>query len=398
MQNSILNLRVFELLRFTETHQRHTGALALATGEHFNVFKILRIGHLEVKTHSPILGELLNPKGHHGQGVKFLRLFLTQFGIQDFDTESKTAKMDLEYYIGPNTEKSGGRIDIMVKDGKRSTLIIENKIYAGDQEKQMSRYRNFDCAAHLFYLTLDGHEPSNLSELAPNGIQCKCICYAKDILTWLNECRKEAACLPSVRETITQYIHLIKELTNQSITTSMNTDLIAEITKSEETYAAFDMLCEQFWPVRDALIGQFDLQINEIAKAIGLERKDSMRELVRKKGDFYFTTPGLIKCNLQIGCGFENNYFGDFYFGFARIDHKQQHPGEVHILPAFRKQFSQFPPEDPSDYWPAWAYWEEPYRHWTRIAYEAIISRQLGMNLKEKLEKMAKIARDICPD
>ena len=45
--------RVMELLRFVETQQRHTDALAKATGERFNIFQIMRVGHLEVTTHSP---------------------------------------------------------------------------------------------------------------------------------------------------------------------------------------------------------------------------------------------------------------------------------------------------------------------------------------------------------
>src|SRR5208283_235963 len=94
MANASISPRVLELLRFTESHNRHTEALARATGEHFNIFHILRVGHLEVTTHSPILGELLNPKGKHGQGAAFLRLFLAQFDIHGFDPESEKAKMD----------------------------------------------------------------------------------------------------------------------------------------------------------------------------------------------------------------------------------------------------------------------------------------------------------------
>jgi hypothetical protein len=99
-----INPRVSELLRFTESHNHHTEALLRATGEQFNVFNILGIGHYEVKTHSPMLGELLNPKGRHGQGAMFLRLFLGQFGITDFVADSETAKLDLEYGIGQSIQ------------------------------------------------------------------------------------------------------------------------------------------------------------------------------------------------------------------------------------------------------------------------------------------------------
>src|SRR5580692_3482102 len=104
--------RIMELLRFAGAHRRHTEALARATGEQFNIFKILGIGHYEVATHSPMLGNLLNPKGSHGQGDVFLRLFVNSMGIANFDSAS--AHLELEYHIGTVTDKSGGRIDIVI--------------------------------------------------------------------------------------------------------------------------------------------------------------------------------------------------------------------------------------------------------------------------------------------
>ena len=97
------------------------------------------------------LAELLNPNGRHGQGAAFLRLFLVQFGITGFDADTATLKM--EYYVGPVTEKSGGRIDILINDRNGETILIENKIYAADQDNQMARYHEFRKKAHLFYLT-----------------------------------------------------------------------------------------------------------------------------------------------------------------------------------------------------------------------------------------------------
>ena len=49
------------------------------TGENFNVFSILQMESAEVKTHSAIIAELLNPQGSHSQGTLFLKLFLQLF-------------------------------------------------------------------------------------------------------------------------------------------------------------------------------------------------------------------------------------------------------------------------------------------------------------------------------
>jgi len=195
MSDASISPRVLELLRFTQAHNRHREALARATGEHFNIFKILRVGHREVTTHSPILAELLSPKGNHGQGAAFLRLFLTKFEITGFDAE--TAIVSTEYYAGPVTEQSGGRIDILVKDGNGEMIVIENKIGAGDQEKQMPRYRKLYPKAHLFYLTLDGHKPSNLSEDQFKRIQCKRISYAE--VTRLARTKANTPCMREPR-------------------------------------------------------------------------------------------------------------------------------------------------------------------------------------------------------
>lgn len=46
------------------------------TGESFNIFSILNMERLEVRTHSAFIYELLNTKGSHFQGDLFLRVFI----------------------------------------------------------------------------------------------------------------------------------------------------------------------------------------------------------------------------------------------------------------------------------------------------------------------------------
>jgi hypothetical protein len=389
-----INPRVLELLRFTESHNRHNEALIHATGEHFNIFQILGVGHLEVATHSPILAELLNPRGRHGQGAALLRLFLAELKIDGFDADNAT--VTTEYQAGPKTEKSGGRIDIVIKDGK-GAIFIENKIYASDQDNQMERYRGFDRGAFLFYLTLDGRMPSNISEADLKRIQCECISYETHILAWLKECRKAVACLPNVRETITQYIHLIEELTHQSTTNRMNQELIDEIVKGEASLRAFFTLRDADAAVRAALILKLDAQLNEIANAIGLKREGALRELHKKDDHFYFTTPGLERCNLKMGCIFDAGNFVDFCFGFVKGNVNTPCAQAAELLAVFREQFPS-KKQEPSDWWPAWDYWEAPYRYWGHRAFEAIRSGQFAQDLKVKLEKMTMIAKHVCPD
>ena len=56
----------------------------------------------------------------------------------------------------------GGRIDIVIKL-KETVIVIENKIYAPDQDNQLIRYKNEYPFSKLYYLTLDGHFPHDKS-------------------------------------------------------------------------------------------------------------------------------------------------------------------------------------------------------------------------------------------
>jgi hypothetical protein len=144
-------------------------------------------------------------------------------------------KIEVEKHIGAKTEIEGGRIDILIADGKDKKIIIENKIYAGDQEHQLIRYFKHDETANLCYLTLDGKAPSDESIKCTDPITGKLIdltgkfiqlSYEHDILNWLEQCLKEAVKHSMLRETIAQYINLIKFLTNQSTNQIMEQEII----------------------------------------------------------------------------------------------------------------------------------------------------------------------------
>ena len=205
------------------------------TGDNFNVFKILGVEALEVRTHSAFLRELLDTKGSHGMGSVFLKLFLNYLRISDFDAESATIRT--EEYIGRvnETYTCGGRIDLVIEDKNHRHIFIENKIYAGDQENQLLRYHQHDPKAALIYLTLDGKEPSKFSKGDKPDIPLIKLAYANEILQWLKDCRKEAVTHPVVREALTQYIELIRHLTNQTTKDSMNEE-IEQLLKEKPEY------------------------------------------------------------------------------------------------------------------------------------------------------------------
>lgn len=191
------------------------------SGGNFNVFSILGVAHYENGTHSAFLAELLNPAGTHAQGSSFLKLFLETVDYNKLDAH--TTKVKVEHHISYKTADTGGRIDIYLKDNKGNTICIENKIYAADQEAQVLRYCNHNQGKNqVYYLTLDGKEASIQSKyhLKENEDYYP-IGYKSEVLEWLQKCVNAVEQIPNIRETIKQYIVLIKKLTN---TFDMETD------------------------------------------------------------------------------------------------------------------------------------------------------------------------------
>ncbi|QRM90784.1 hypothetical protein FG167_16565 [Lacinutrix sp. WUR7] len=174
----------------------------------FNIFRIIRAGHEEVSLHSQFLFELLSPLGTHNKKNAFLELFINQLNI----------KFNLDN-IEVHCEKDN--IDLLIQNSSQA-IIIENKIYAGDQPKQLSRYYKIVSNSrikdiYIVYLSLDGKPPSFQSienlplEIIENKLYSKS--YKKFINPWLSLCLKECATQPVIRETIVQYQQLLNHLT-----------------------------------------------------------------------------------------------------------------------------------------------------------------------------------------
>ena len=196
-------------------------------GENYNLFSILSIERYELK-HSALIANLLDPKGSHGCGDAFLRAFfeIALKGTAYPFEECTLPHSYTEYYTGPIAGDTGGRIDILVESkSSHYGLIIENKIYAGDQDKQLTRYDNygketFGAGGYLLvYLTLYGYDASKESTATKSAEEVGYLrlSYAEDILRWLEQCVRLADNKPLVRESLNQYIRTIKQLTYQDM-------------------------------------------------------------------------------------------------------------------------------------------------------------------------------------
>lgn len=259
------------LLERTEILVKHQREIDLLKGENFNIFSVLKMESKENNTHSAFLGELLNPKGSHLKGTLFLDLFLEQLNLVDH-IDSATAQVKLEMYVGQrnNEAKTGGRIDIYVWDANGKVLSIENKIYAHDQYAQIERYYNHKKEVNkVYYLTLNGSDPGKESKGAlTEGTHYFNISYRDNITTWLDDCMKAAVEIPILRESIKQYIILIKKLTN-----TMATETELELGKLIlENYEAAEKISNHFASTKIKITSDLrELVFKGLAKELSAE-------------------------------------------------------------------------------------------------------------------------------
>ena len=326
-------------------------------GEQFNIFHICGIEHYET-AHSTILAGILNPNGSHGQGDTFLKVFLESVSnptwLSEFDT--KTASVKTEY------DTSNGRIDILMTNDKNQAIIIENKIYASDQPKQLIRYDEFAQRTFhkgnyaILYLTLWGDEASKESA---EGVTYQCISYRTTILKWLDKCMQLSVQRPLIRETLIQYSNLIKELTNQTME-DLNKDEFLKIMM--ENSQAVATICEMqydfFKYVGKKLITPL---LKEVANDLALKYHESDTFWEGARYDGFHFCKGYLRIKFQAGKPCMN----DIYFGFEFITDKQDKMPNIKMPNEFKS---------PGEFWPYGAAYLDQYRYWNTTTLSDIIN------------------------
>ena len=322
-------------------------------GDYFNVFNVLGLSSNETRTHSAFLAELLNPYGSHGMGDLFLKNFLLYAHIEDLNLETKNAYVEVERSIGEIDEdyEHGGRIDLIVESAAGKGIIIENKIYAVDQPKQLVRYHNYAEATYsdyrLLYLSLDKGEASVDSTKGNNvqlisGEDYLSITYRNEILKWLNDCLEELPKDKVVYIILKQYIDLLKQLTYQM----EENNIVLDVLKKEENWA-------------------FTLEVLKNADSwknkVWIEFISILREKVEKNGWILENTD--VIGDLRVRSAENSEYFvyltkytGGAYIGISCTS--EQTPKES--LPSL---------ESPEPWWPfGWKFLDRDYRYFLPLS------------------------------
>src|SRR5271157_1487889 len=211
----------------------------------FNIFRILnKIVWWENITHTPLLAELLNPRGTHGQASLFLESFLRlpQIGLDSAQING------VGWTVDAQKAAKQGIPDLTIKNhSTKHIIMIENKILSDDHAGQLEGYfHSLTSDAHftegerrrLIYLTPDGREP----EYFPITDPCfRCMSYRNDVKTWLQTLLSDIS-IPEVRECLTQYIQIIPNLRKGFVSMpGLDKEILDYLAEPENHQIAFEI-------------------------------------------------------------------------------------------------------------------------------------------------------------
>lgn len=365
-------------------------------GEYFNIFSVLRLETKEVRLHSAFLAELLNPEGSHGLGKQFLELFLNMVvrkNKENFYFEIENAKVHIEYYIGIISEdkKSGGRIDLLIEDGKGNAIIIENKINAGDQEYQLLRYDNFAKDIYknykLLYLTKDGGDASEYSTGKEN-FEYQCISYRNNILPWLECCEQAAVRHPLIRETIHQYIINLKEILN-IMEKNTQDSLFDRIVENKEYILSVLFLKDNLGGIQCKMWE--NVFIKQICNAVAKDNEMEIQYYGHPWSTQYMGVSFKKWKYVSVSFEFLSNGFKNFIYGI-KFKNLQIDKG---IREEIKMKLANIEGGQASNWYP-WYKIDEQYRDWSVVnAIEALYNDEMKKHLKSKLDYLIGLIDEI---
>lgn len=169
-------------------------------------FSIFDYFHERETDLSRVFAGLLKPSGSHGQGDRFLSLFLNiilpllKNPLPEYSLPSDLhkCKVHLEY----STLKRR-RIDIVLEMPDNHWIGIENKPWAQEREEQVEAYLEFLLSqaneggtAWILYLSGDGSDPKTLPKEEEKKKFCLTVPYRKNnrgvsLEYWIELCRRE---------------------------------------------------------------------------------------------------------------------------------------------------------------------------------------------------------------
>lgn len=335
------NNRISNTLFLAEKIHAKNKEIEKIKGENFNVFSILKLKENEVRTHSAFIAELLDPKGSHNLNDTFLLLFLDLLRKKKQEDESwakanieasnsyDTFIVEKEKYIGVKTEKTGGFLDINISS---STIefCIENKINSDETDNQLERYSNYLNTIPKEYrllIFLTKYAEKSKYNILKEGTDYFRLSYEEDIIYWLENCFRASANYPIVRETIKQYIILIKNITNQINSLEMKEEIHSVIYNN---IIGAEIISKEYDKAIELLSDRLKKDIKDRLLLKGIVSHPDHIHLKKSKNKYSSiwinTTGKTIGIESFIGKGHEE---GALFIGF--VDFKRALPKENYI-------------------------------------------------------------------
>ncbi len=370
------------LLDSTTLIRKQAETLNRVTGGQFNLFRLLRLNGQE-NCHSLLLAEILNSKGAHGQGAVFWEAFKEVLGdIKPVGGGSSLGErlsgltgeqigVKTEHHLGSKTETSGGRVDIAIECTQQA-LFIENKIYARLQEQQLERYLGTGHPVIFLTLSEQDFEENQLPE-NPNLYR---VTYKTHIRRWLLRCIELSATIPPVRESLSQYLTCVEELTIQGGNHLMQEQLKTIITRDSESIKAFFELRQCEAAILNSVGERFLETGRFVAEQLGLELLEKTFDYTGKYQGLSFQCNTWTAHNLQVGVQFCRN-LQDLFFGVAYIQERTDDASSVlalRIADRFRSALGEA--GNPNSWWTAYQFFSPPWRNWGPEEYANMLVSQ----------------------
>lgn len=257
----------------------------------YNIFSILKQEEKEEGCHSRVIFNLINDCEKNKLEKSFLKLFFKEVLDKEFDEKKK-------YFI--EREKSlgeYGRADLFIEDSDGKAYLIEMKINAGDQPKQLSRYnqylkKNYKDNYEIYYLTLNGYDPSSYSLKGRTEVEYITISFVDNIYNWIEECIKEIDESNKILKiNLEQYLETLTKITNR-IGEAQKMDFI-EMMKKGNNFRIAQEIVNNFEEIKLGIKEEFILELRErIVKKLNIEdiaKKDNLYEYINliKFTEFY---------------------------------------------------------------------------------------------------------------
>jgi len=289
------------------------------TGRRFNVFESLGVQEKELR-HSCFLASLLDPRGSHGQGDRFLRPFLEMVGCKvEPATDLCATQVMREFNVVSQSQNNTGRIDLVLQLPNRFFIAIENKVWAGEQENQVGRYQECvkdntpaegaDFKGCVVFLSVGRRDPGTKD--TKSDVQV-CAKSYRALAEWLKTCCGRAVdhepLPPRIEQSVRMYIETCNTLegggpmVDKGIEDVVRQNLETALAVQEAMDEIRPKIIWTFWEEVRNLIGSnkclgsdwkttLESNVEETHSKLWIEYKKSKREGVR----YAFAIEGLTR-------------------------------------------------------------------------------------------------------